>query len=125
MTTRPSEDQFDFRVTRASRIIDIKTNLREKRAEVEQIRVNAWGSAYMLHNFTGVNMNDPRQSRDWLMTRIWSFLMDATCAGLIFLVMSGIYIWFCLGKRRLLGAFVLGFAALICGIFVFGLGWLP
>jgi hypothetical protein len=125
MTIRPAEDQFDFRVMRASKIIDIKTNLSEKRAKVEQIRVNAWGAVNMLHSFTGVSMDDPRQSRDWLMTRIWSFSMDATCVGLIFLVLSGIYIWYRRRKRRFLGALVLGIAVLTCGFFIFGLSWLP
>jgi hypothetical protein len=121
----PMEDQFNFRVTKPGKIIDIKTNLREGHAKVEQIKLNTLGITNMLHSFNGVSMNDPKESRDWFMTKIFSFLMDAVCIGLIFLVLSGIYTWYNRPNKRIWGALVLGIAFLICGFFAFGLGWMP
>lgn len=121
----PMEDQFNFRVTKPGKIIDVKTNLREGRAKVEQIKLDTLGITDMLHTYNGVSMNDPKQNRDWFMTKIWSFLMDAVCIGLIFLVLSGIYTWYNRSKKRLWGVFVLVIAFLVCGFFAFGLGWMP
>ncbi|MEK7399710.1 MAG: hypothetical protein AAB116_22440 [Candidatus Poribacteria bacterium] len=121
----PMEDQFNFRVAKPGKIIDIKANLREGHAKVEQIKLNTLGITNMLHTFNGISMNDPKESRDWFMTKILSFLMDAVCIGLIFLVLSGIYTWYNRSMKRIWGALVLGIAFLVCGFFVFGLGWMP
>jgi hypothetical protein len=77
-----------------------------------------------LHTFTGVQMDDPRNRRDWALTSLWAFSMDGVAAGLIFMVLSSLYMWFELPQKRLYGAVVLGLGSLICGLFCFGLRWL-
>lgn len=123
-TTYPKAGHFDFRVTKPGKIIDIKANLDTKRAAVEQIQTNVWGVLSGLHHFTGVRMNDPKQKRDWFMTKIWSFSMDAIALGLLFWVLSGLYLWYQLQQNRRLGLVILGLGVLCCGFFVFGLGWM-
>lgn len=122
-TTRPAEGHFDFRVTRPNKIIDVKTDLQEKRATVEQIKLGTWGVINMLHLFTGVRMDDSKEKRDWFMTKIWSFFMDAVSVGFIMLVLSGIYMWYCQERKKMLGWITLGCGVLICGFFIFGLVW--
>lgn len=75
----------------------------------------------VLHTFTGVRRGDRRNERDWALTTIWVFAMDAISVGLILMVLSGIYIWWRAPGRRRWGfvALLLGTAA--CGGFVFGL----
>ena len=86
--------------------------------------VNLWGIIKVLHSFTGVQMDDPRNRRDWALTTMWAFSMDAVAAGLIFMVLSSLYMWFELVQKRLLGAVVLGLGTLMCGLFCVGLRWL-
>ena len=74
------------------------------RATVEHTRFNAWGVLRLLHTFTGVRANDARNQRDWLVTTLWAFAMDAVALGLIAMVLSGIYLWLCLPAKRLPGA---------------------
>ena len=86
--------------------------------------VNLWGVIKVLHTFPGVQMDDARQSRDWALTTAWAYSMDAVAAGLIFMVLSSLYMWWELPQKRRLGAIVLGLGSLSCGLFCIGLRWL-
>jgi len=123
-TTRTDADQFEFQVRRPGHFFFIKANLAQKRVAVRQADVNLWGVIKVLHAFTGVQMDDPRNSRDWALTSMWAFSMDAVAAGLIFMVLSSLYMWFGLRQKRLLGAVALSLGSLICGLFCIGLRWL-
>src|SRR2546425_9492529 len=123
-TTRTDPNQFDFQVRRPGHFFFIKADLAQKHVTVRQAEVNQWGVIKALHSFTGVQMDDPRNSRDWALTSLWAFSMDAVAAGLIFMVLSSWYMWFELPQKRLPGAIVLGLGSLICGLFCLGLRWL-
>ena len=90
---------------------------------MQQIQVNLWGVIHVLHTFSGVRIGDPTMQRDWLLTRVWSFSMDALAAGLIRMVFSSYYMWYGLKEKRRLGSFVLALGVLSCGFFVKGLAW--
>src|ERR1043165_1990609 len=92
-TTRTDADQFDFQVRRPGHFFFIKADLARKRVTVQQSDVNLWGVMKALHTFTGVQMDDPRNSRDWALTSLWAFSMDAVAAGLILMVLSSLYLW--------------------------------
>lgn len=123
---RPNRDpaHFDFRVSRPGTIHEVKADFTKGRATVQRVQVNAWGIIHVLHTFSGVRIGDPRMQRDWLLTSIWSFSMDALSAGLIFMVFSSYYMWYRLKPKRRLGIIVLGLGVLSCGFFVTGLAWL-
>ena len=123
-TTRANPNLFEFQVRRPGHFFFIKADLAEKRVTVRQSEVNLWGVIKALHTFTGVQMDDARNSRDWVLTSWWAFSMDAVAAGLIFMVLSSLYMWFELPQKRLPGALVLGLGSLICGLFCVGLRWL-
>src|SRR6476660_2758829 len=82
-TTRANANQFDFQVRRPGHFFFIKADLAQKRASVRQSDVNLWGVIKVLHNFTGVQMDDTRNSRDWALTSLRAYSMDAVAAGLI------------------------------------------
>ena len=50
--------------------------------------------------------------------------MDAVAAGLIIMVLSSVYMWYELPEKRGVGAIILSFAILSCGLFCVGLRWL-
>ncbi|HEV8542470.1 MAG TPA: hypothetical protein VGR78_08760 [Verrucomicrobiae bacterium] len=50
--------------------------------------------------------------------------MDVVAAGLIFMVLSSLYMWFELPPKRLPGAIALAFGSFCCGLFCIGLRWL-
>ena len=123
-TTRTNADQFEFQVRRPGHFFFIKADLARKRVTVRHSVVNLWGVIKVLHTFTGVQMDDPRNSRDWALTSLWAYSMDAVAAGLVFMVLSSLYMWLELPQKRLAGAVVLGLGSLLCGLFCAGLRWL-
>jgi hypothetical protein len=123
-TTTRTANQFEFQVRRPGHFFFIKADLARKRVAVQQSDVNLWGVIKALHTFTGVQMDDPRNTRDWALTSLWAFSMDIVAAGLIFMVLSSLYMWFELPEKRLPGAVFLGLGCLICGLFCVGLRWL-
>jgi len=108
--------RFAFRVTRPGRTYEVDVDLSRSLASVQQTDVNAWGVLSALHHLNGVHSGDARNSRDWFLTGVWTFSMDALAAGLIFTVLSGVYIWY---RNR--SARVWGLVALLCGIAACGL----
>ncbi len=123
-TTRTDPSQFEFQVRRPGYFFFIKADLARHRVTVQQNEVNLWGVTRVLHTFTGVQMDDPRNRRDWLLTSMWAYSMDAVAAGIIFMVLSSLYLWFQLPQKRLPGALALGLGTLLCGLFCLGLKWL-
>ena len=123
-TTRTDPDQFEFQARRPGHFFFIKADLARRRVAVQQGDVNLWGVMRTLHTFTGVQMDDPRNSRDWALTTVWAYSMDAIAAGIIFMVLSSVLMWFRLPQKRTFGAVVLVLGTLLCGWFCVGLRWL-
>lgn len=123
-TARNDGSRLDFRVNRPGRILDVKADLVQKKASIRSIHLNAWGVMRILHTFTGVRIQDERNKRDWALTKIWAFAMDAVAAGLVLMVVSSLLIWFQSRQKRLLGTLVLLLGFLSCSFFCLGLRWL-
>lgn len=124
ITTRPAQEQFDFRVTTPALLLDIKADLRNGRATVQRAENNAGGSFLLLHTFTGVRQGDATKTRDWILTSAWAFAMDAVAVGLVVLVLGGLCMWHELKAKRVPGLIALGLGLAVCGWFVTGLKWL-
>jgi hypothetical protein len=122
--TTTNAEQFDFQVRRPGYFYFIKADLARKRVTVRQANVNLWGVVKVLHTFTGFPTDDTPKRRNWVLTSIWAYSMDAVAAGLVFMVLSSLYMWFKLPQKRLPGAVVIGFGLLNCGLFCIALRWL-
>jgi hypothetical protein len=66
-------------------------------------------------------MDDPRNSRDWGLTFVWAYSMDAIAAGIILMVLGSLLMWFKLPQKRTSGAVVLVLGTLLCAWFCIGL----
>jgi hypothetical protein len=122
--TRADPNLFEFQVRRPGHYFFIKADFTKKSANVREAQVNAWGVIRVLHTFSGVQLDDPRNRRDWPMTFIWAYSMDAVAVGLIFMVFSSVYMWLELPPKRLIGAISLILGTLACGVFCFALRWI-
>ena len=118
------QDRFDFRVYKPALLTDVQVDLQKNEATVHQIRTNAWGLLEMLHTFDVEKRGSSVAPRNWLLSKIWCFTMDAVAVGLILMVLGSYYMWFRLKKNHLLGCISLGLGWVICGFFVAGLNWL-
>ena len=122
-TTRTDASQLEFQVRRPGHFFFIKANWTQGSATVRQADVNLWGIMKALHVFDGNVTDDPRNVRDWTLTYLWAYSMDAVAVGLIFMVLSSIYMWLQLPPKRLLGTIALGLGTVSCALFCFGLRW--
>ena len=78
--------------------------VRGGRTRVTVTQYNGWGIARTLHTFVGVNPDDPRNQRDWVLTSVWALSMDAVTVGIILMVLTSLYMWWGLREKRLLGS---------------------
>ncbi len=85
--------RFEFRVARPGHIVNVNVDASTAVASIERITVNGWGVLNGLHSFTGVRGGRPEATRDWWLTWLWSFSMEAVCVGTIFMVLSGYWMW--------------------------------
>ena len=123
-STHAAGTPFVFQVRTPRHFYFISADIGQGRADIRHATVNAWGIAKVLHTFTGNLANDPRNRRDWALTAIWAYSMDFVAAGLIFMVLSSIYLWLKQPRKLLPGALCLALGSILCGFFCYGLRWL-
>src|SRR5262245_50051808 len=112
---------FAFQVSRPGLIVDVKVDLGSGHATVQRNDLNTWGVVHLLHTFTGVPAADPHNARDWMLTSVWAYSMDAVAAGLIVMVFGSYLMWYRLKPKRRGGALALLLGVVTCAAFVFGL----
>jgi hypothetical protein len=120
-SARTDSRRLDFRASRPGHTFEIKADLDRERATVQRIDVNAWGMMRGLHTFTGVRAGDTRNQRDWILTDIWAFSMDAVAVGLLIMVFGSYYMWWRLPRKRVWGLVALLFGWIMCGCLAVGL----
>ncbi len=119
--TRDTAGVFGFRVVRPGDIYDIKADFNKGVAAVNRIQVNGWGALNMLHSFTGVRRTDTALHQNWWATGLWRCSMDALSLGLVFMVLSGVYMWYHGARQRRSGALALALGILALAGFVAGI----
>lgn len=118
---REGAGRLDFRVSRPGHVVDIKADLDRGEATVQSTDVNAWGVMRILHTFTGVRSGDERNQRDWILTVLWAFAMDAVAAGLAVIVVGSYYMWWRLPQKRMWGLVALLSGWTACAFYILGL----
>ena len=121
---RTDPARLEFNANRPGHVYRIQADLARGRAKIEHTEYNAWGILRTLHSFVGVSLEDSRNQRDWALTTVWAYSMDAIAAGVIFMIFTGLYMWWGLREKRLWGIVALGLGSAVCWLFVFGLRWI-
>jgi hypothetical protein len=111
--------RLSFPLESAGRRAMVEVDLHTGQAEVEQRETGAWDGLIYLHKMPGPHNAAIRGN--WLPTRLWGWLADATVYLLLFLSASGVYLWTVLRAERkagliFLGSGVLSFVLLISAI---------
>ncbi|MEP6917798.1 MAG: PepSY-associated TM helix domain-containing protein [Acidobacteriota bacterium] len=112
---------FEFNVSRPSDASQVRVDLAQNRASVQHFDNSRLAAFRIFHTFSGSRFNTPGSQRDWILTTVWAFSMDALAAGLIVMVFGGYYMWYRLKPKRRLGLFALTAGVLSCGAFLAGL----
>ncbi len=94
---------IDFNVSRPNGSAQVRVDVNAKKAYVREFENGHLHAFQIFHTFSGSRFNQPASQRDWIMTSIWVFAMDALAAGLIVMVLGSYYMWWRLKKRKALG----------------------
>ena len=109
---------LDFSVSRPNGSAQVRVDLNAKQAYVREFRNNGRNAFQIFHTFSGSRFNQPASRRDWIVTDVWVWAMDALAAGLIIMVLGSYYMWYRLKPKRTLGAAVLIAGVLTCAAVV-------
>jgi hypothetical protein len=112
---------IDFNVARPNGAAQVRVDLNAKHAYVKEFTNGHFHAFQIFHTFSGSRFNQPATRRDWIMTSVWVFAMDALSVGLIVMVLGSYYMWWRLKKRKTLGLATLAAGFATCGAFVAGL----
>jgi hypothetical protein len=112
---------IDFNVSRPNGLAQVRVDLTAKQAYVREFRNRQLHAFQIFHTFSGSRFNQPASERDWMVTSVWVFAMDALALGLVVMVLGSYYMWWQLKKKRTLGAFALAAGFATCGAFVAGM----
>lgn len=111
---------IDFNVSRPNGSAQVRVDINAKLAYVREFTNGHLHAFQIFHTFSGSRFTQPASQRDWIMTSVWVFAMDALAAGLIVMVLGSYYMWWRLKKRKTLGVLTLAAGFAICGLFVAG-----
>ena len=115
----PKDRHLIFPVSRAGSEATVHVNLDARTATVTHRPMNLWESLSYLHKMPGPHNVAIRGN--WVGTQVWRWFADATIYLLLFISLSGVYLWWAIkGERRtgltLLAAGALTFFGLIFAI---------
>jgi hypothetical protein len=113
--------RLEFNVARPGDASQVRVDLAQNRASVQHFDNSRLAAFRIFHTFSGSRFNSPGSRRDWFLTMLWVFSMDALGAGLIVMVLGSYYMWYRLKPKRRLGVVVLTAGVLSCGTFLVGL----
>jgi hypothetical protein len=112
---------IDFNVSRPNGAAQVRVDVNAKKAYVKEFENAHLHTFQVFHTFSGSRFNQPASRRDWIVTTVWVWAMDALAVGLVVMVLSSYYMWLQLKKKRSLGLVVLTAGFVCCGVFVAGL----
>jgi hypothetical protein len=127
-TTEPKPNHFSFRAIKPQRYVFVGVDLATSRCTY-RFTEPVWSGfapwAHVMediHAWTGIRSmyNEPGGVRDWWVTRVWSFSLDALSLAVAFLVCSGWYMWWRRPQRRIWGGAALGVGVLASALFLWG-----
>ena len=118
--TRPV-GHLDFGVSRPNGAAQVRVDLNARHAYVREFTNSHLHAFQIFHTFSGSRFTQSASERDWALTSVWVFAMDALAAGLIVMVLGSYFMWWRLKKGKALGLASLGAGFAACLVFVAGL----
>jgi hypothetical protein len=106
---KPS-DRFMFPLSRPGLEMTIDVDLQGRSATVSRRVTSFWEALGYLHKMPGPHNVNIRGN--WFWTRAWRWFADATVYLLLFITISGVYLWYAIRGERKVGFALLTFGAM-------------
>jgi hypothetical protein len=113
----PGKNDFTITVAKPGQRLAINVNLEGQQVTVEQRNTGIWDSLIYLHRSPGPHA--PGVRGNWFYTRLWRSMADTVVYTLLFLSVSGVYLWAVIKTERRIGLVLLGAGA----VSFFGIVW--
>lgn len=119
VSRKPGTQRISFPIETPGRTTSVRVDLATGLATIERKDTGVWDAMIYLHKMPGPHNANIRGN--WIFTRLWGWLADASVYLLLFLSASGIYLWTVAKAERrtgllFLGAGVLSFFVIVIGI---------
>ncbi len=102
-------------VTVPGRLTTVNIDLVRREASIQEQQTGLADALVLLHKSPGPHLAGIRMNWPWM--RVWYWLADATVYLILFITVSGIYLWFLLRPQRATGvALLLVGAASFCAV---------
>jgi hypothetical protein len=105
----PKESRLVIPVMKPGRETTIELDLKRRSATIQQRDTGLWDALVYLHKSPGQHNANIRGN--WFYTRAWTWLADGAVYLLLFISVSGIYLWAVLRSERKIGLVLLGAGA--------------
>jgi hypothetical protein len=113
------ERRLSFPLEKPGEYSMVRVDLATGIAEIESRETGVWDAMIYLHRMPGPHNVAIRGN--WLYTRLWAWVADATVYLILFLTATGVYLWALLKAERRAGLLFLGTGALSFFLIVFAL----
>lgn len=105
----PAERRLVIPVTIPGRETTVDIHVQDRTATITTRTTGIWDAAVALHKAPGPHLAAVRMN--WIPMHVWRWLADATVWLLLFLSLSGIYLWVVLRAERRIGLVLIGAGA--------------
>lgn len=106
----PKQHRLIIPVTVPGRVTTVTLDVTKREASIERRTTGLADALVVLHMSPGQHLADIR--KNWIYMRVWSWLADATVYLILFLTVSGLYLWYVLRAERRVGISLLAAGAL-------------
>jgi len=103
---QPQQNRLVIPVMWPGQRTKITVDVTRRTAQIEQRRTGFWDALLYLHKSPGPHLAGFRGN--WIFTRIWGGLADASACLLLFLAASGVYLWALVKAERRMGLILMG-----------------
>jgi hypothetical protein len=105
----PKEKRLVIPVIVPGREVSVELDLETRSAVIAERGNSVWSALVYLHKMPG--QHNAALRGNWVYMRIWRWLADATVYLVLFISLSGIYLWAVLRAERRIGVALLGAGA--------------
>ena len=108
---------FVFPVSRPGLEMMVDVDLGARSVALSERSTSVWEALAYLHKMPGPHNASIRGN--WIGTRIWRWYADATIYLILFISISGIYLWWAIRVERQIGVMLLGAGALTLFVLIY------
>lgn len=103
---KPGSQRMNFPIETPGRTTSVRVDLATGLATLDEKETGVWDALIYQHRMPGPH--NAKIRGNWVFTRLWGWLADATVYAVLFLTASGLFLWTAIRTERRMGLIALG-----------------